>query len=118
MYAHQAAPFTRQDILGELRNCNWHTVVASSHDKGRQGVATGSLRVKSRCTNGLELTTSLNVGIHLLRQHDNLGLCTLQADPAMQAFMYPMLRDDFQLVETYQVGDAGIRTIQSYSRCR
>lgn len=27
------------------------------------------------------------------------------ADPAMQAFMYPMLRDDFELVETYKVGE-------------
>jgi surfactin synthase thioesterase subunit len=27
----------------------------------------------------------------------------LQEDPAMQAYMFPMLRDDFQLVETYTV---------------
>lgn len=27
----------------------------------------------------------------------------LQNDPAMQAYMYPMLKDDFQMVETYTV---------------
>jgi hypothetical protein len=31
--------------------------------------------------------------------------CLLPQDnPAMRAFVYPMLRDDFQMVETYQVG--------------
>lgn len=28
----------------------------------------------------------------------------LQAHPKVQELMYPMLRDDFQVVETYQVG--------------
>lgn len=27
----------------------------------------------------------------------------VQEDAAMQAYMYPMLKDDFQVVETYQV---------------
>lgn len=41
----------------------------------------------------------------------------------MQAYMYPMLRDDFELVETYQVGWADINTVSvakgvtKYTRC-
>jgi len=131
MYTCQAAASARQAITGLLCSACWASINSGYQgrlqpaqewllaiirgDKGyRQPRGKGP--VHHRCSDCIEHSTRHDVGIHPLKQDNDLRCaCTYAGGPCYAGIHVPHIARRLQVVETYQVSGTGTQSLQSRS---